>query len=305
MEIPRDSAGAIGRGEFRCYSLRAWLAVTSNLLLPVTTQDEVDAEYCRKFVLAMDQVASRYPDVPGLSRVDGERSSGESSGHDDLETPLPEGDATPPAPVLDAAQLPLPPLPAAATSGPFSPLDLFTELADMVGARRRAGHSRWKVALMPSIHWCSLPQDFEELLGSSDLDLDLDLDLDSTAVGCEQESDFLPSAVAAAGQEGSRRRAAAAAAAGPSPHVLQLDDLSPYFHLPQPEAARALGITATALKRLCRQQGLKRWPYREARRIELRAAGAPKRCPRGNLDRSLATYPAPLNKRRSSTRRPA
>eukprot|EP00741_Cyanophora_paradoxa_P001973 tig00000526_g1912.t1 len=35
------------------------------------------------------------------------------------------------------------------------------------------------------------------------------------------------------------------------------------FHLPVPEAARALSLGATTFKRLCREAGIARWPHRK------------------------------------------
>ena len=40
-------------------------------------------------------------------------------------------------------------------------------------------------------------------------------------------------------------------------------DLSPYFQLPEKVVAKELGICLTSLKKLCRQQGINRWPYRK------------------------------------------
>ncbi len=44
-----------------------------------------------------------------------------------------------------------------------------------------------------------------------------------------------------------------------------LTDLSPYFQLPEKVVAKELGICLTSLKKLCRQQGINRWPYRKVR----------------------------------------
>ena len=41
------------------------------------------------------------------------------------------------------------------------------------------------------------------------------------------------------------------------------DEIQQHFHLPLEEAAKALGICASVLKRSCRQHGIKRWPYRK------------------------------------------
>nr|BAN21750.1 minus dominance protein [Gonium multicoccum] len=47
-------------------------------------------------------------------------------------------------------------------------------------------------------------------------------------------------------------------------------DISNYFHLPIKEASKSLGISTTYLKRLCRQLGIPRWPYRKVASLELR-----------------------------------
>nr|BAN21751.1 minus dominance protein [Gonium multicoccum] len=46
-------------------------------------------------------------------------------------------------------------------------------------------------------------------------------------------------------------------------------DISSYFHLPIKEASKSLGISTTYLKRLCRQLGIPRWPYRKVASLEL------------------------------------
>jgi hypothetical protein len=42
-------------------------------------------------------------------------------------------------------------------------------------------------------------------------------------------------------------------------------DLSRYFQLPEKVVAKELGICLTSLKKLCRQQGINRWPYRKVK----------------------------------------
>lgn len=41
--------------------------------------------------------------------------------------------------------------------------------------------------------------------------------------------------------------------------------LSNYFHLPMKEVALELGVCTTMLKRLCRNHGIPRWPFRQVR----------------------------------------
>ena len=42
--------------------------------------------------------------------------------------------------------------------------------------------------------------------------------------------------------------------------------LENYYHLPQTDAAKLMGIGTTTLKKLCRSLGIKRWPYRTVRK---------------------------------------
>jgi hypothetical protein len=49
---------------------------------------------------------------------------------------------------------------------------------------------------------------------------------------------------------------------GRPPIKLSWASIEPYFCRPQPEAAKALGISLTSLKVVCRKQGLLKWPYR-------------------------------------------
>nr|BAN21753.1 minus dominance protein [Gonium quadratum] len=46
-------------------------------------------------------------------------------------------------------------------------------------------------------------------------------------------------------------------------------DISGYFHLPIKEASKSLGISTTYLKRICRQLGIPRWPYRKVASLDL------------------------------------
>ena len=42
-------------------------------------------------------------------------------------------------------------------------------------------------------------------------------------------------------------------------------DLSKYFQMPEKEVAKKLGMCLTSLKKICRQNGINRWPYRKVR----------------------------------------
>ena len=44
---------------------------------------------------------------------------------------------------------------------------------------------------------------------------------------------------------------------------LSMQDLSKYFKMPEKAVAKALGICLTSLKKICRQNGINRWPYRK------------------------------------------
>ncbi|XXG81719.1 hypothetical protein AAC387_Pa09g2292 [Persea americana] len=49
---------------------------------------------------------------------------------------------------------------------------------------------------------------------------------------------------------------------------LKLNDLINYFHLPIQLASKRLGLCSTVLKKICRRNGLKRWPYRKIKSID-------------------------------------
>jgi hypothetical protein len=47
-----------------------------------------------------------------------------------------------------------------------------------------------------------------------------------------------------------------------NPKTFTMDDVTPYFNLPQKQASDALGVSVTSIKHICRALGLSRWPYR-------------------------------------------
>jgi hypothetical protein len=54
----------------------------------------------------------------------------------------------------------------------------------------------------------------------------------------------------------------------PLQRVITLEELSTHFGLPEKMVAKKLGICLTSLKKLCRQHGIHRWPYRKLKSIE-------------------------------------
>lgn len=44
---------------------------------------------------------------------------------------------------------------------------------------------------------------------------------------------------------------------------LKLRDLAEYFHLPISAASKEMNICASAIKKICRKEGLSRWPHRK------------------------------------------
>jgi hypothetical protein len=44
---------------------------------------------------------------------------------------------------------------------------------------------------------------------------------------------------------------------------ITFEQLSKYFHLPINDVAKELGICATMLKKICRRNGIPRWPHRK------------------------------------------
>lgn len=55
---------------------------------------------------------------------------------------------------------------------------------------------------------------------------------------------------------------------------IQLMDLTQHFHLPINDAAKALGICPTVLKKICRRHGMRRWPHRKVLCGPLTAPGS-------------------------------
>ncbi|KAH8937246.1 hypothetical protein BDL97_16G017200 [Sphagnum fallax] len=49
---------------------------------------------------------------------------------------------------------------------------------------------------------------------------------------------------------------------------LKMTDLAQHFHLPINAAAKELGICPTVLKKICRRNGMRRWPHRKIKSIE-------------------------------------
>jgi len=47
------------------------------------------------------------------------------------------------------------------------------------------------------------------------------------------------------------------------PRSVVIEDLRQYFRLPEKEVAKKLGICLTSLKKVCRSNGINRWPYRK------------------------------------------
>ncbi|KAL9422966.1 hypothetical protein AB3S75_035116 [Citrus x aurantiifolia] len=58
-------------------------------------------------------------------------------------------------------------------------------------------------------------------------------------------------------------KAAASISSSTSTKSLSFDDISKYFSLPLSDAANHLGVCVSVLKKICRDNGLDRWPYRK------------------------------------------
>jgi len=49
---------------------------------------------------------------------------------------------------------------------------------------------------------------------------------------------------------------------------ISFDELSKYFHLPINQVAKELGVCATILKKICRKNGIPRWPHRKIKSLD-------------------------------------
>ncbi len=49
---------------------------------------------------------------------------------------------------------------------------------------------------------------------------------------------------------------------------LTLDDVSKFFHMPINEVSDKLGVCATVLKKICRRNGISRWPHRKIKSLD-------------------------------------
>ncbi|XP_019188885.1 PREDICTED: uncharacterized protein LOC109183155 [Ipomoea nil] len=65
---------------------------------------------------------------------------------------------------------------------------------------------------------------------------------------------------------------------------LRLKDFAGYLHLPIEEAARRMNICPTVMKKICRRDGLLRWPYRKIRSIHRKISNRSKSLSAGNVD---------------------
>jgi hypothetical protein len=54
----------------------------------------------------------------------------------------------------------------------------------------------------------------------------------------------------------------------PLSQSIGLDTLSKYFHLPINDVAKELGVCATVLKKICRKNGIPRWPHRKIKSLD-------------------------------------
>eukprot|EP00798_Chlamydomonas_sp_ICE-L_P005878 gene5878-30733_t len=100
--------------------------------------------------------------------------------------------------------------------------------------------------------------------------------LDFAAQNTEYITDFYMAYVQNKEQDG--WRLIFSTTADPSPNIelpdktnqLELATIAKLFHLPIDDACKKLGTCSTKLKKICRQKGLSRWPYRKVRSIQNR-----------------------------------
>jgi hypothetical protein len=48
---------------------------------------------------------------------------------------------------------------------------------------------------------------------------------------------------------------------------LTLEDMAPFFNVPLYQVAKMFGICTTVFKKMCRKNGIRRWPYRQVRHV--------------------------------------
>ncbi len=63
-----------------------------------------------------------------------------------------------------------------------------------------------------------------------------------------------------------------------APVKLDYQTLESLFEIPQPDAARELGIALTTLKHACRRLGVRRWPYSRKRAVRSASGAADEHC---------------------------
>lgn len=56
----------------------------------------------------------------------------------------------------------------------------------------------------------------------------------------------------------------------PKQHNIDFDALQSHFHLPMAQVAKKFDVCLTFFKKICRQHGIKRWPYRKLKSLEKR-----------------------------------
>jgi len=54
----------------------------------------------------------------------------------------------------------------------------------------------------------------------------------------------------------------------PKQHNIDFDVLQNHFHLPMAQVAKKFDVCLTFFKKICRQHGIKRWPYRKLKSLE-------------------------------------
>ena len=54
----------------------------------------------------------------------------------------------------------------------------------------------------------------------------------------------------------------------PAPKKITLDIITKYFDLIINDAANKIGVCTSVLKKICRKNGIKRWPYRKIKSIK-------------------------------------